>query len=97
VAALGWYGYSHYVKRVEQFSTPQPASTAVHPKVSLFETTSTAPTASTFNCDGRKYCSQMTSCKEAKLFLKHCPGVEMDGNHDGVPCEQQWCTSPFAD
>lgn len=53
--------------------------------------------ASGFRCDGRIYCSQMTSCKEAKLFLQHCPGVKMDGNHDGVPCEQQWCTSPFAD
>ncbi len=49
-----------------------------------------------FKCDGRKYCSQMTSCSEAKLYLKNCPGVEMDGDHDGVPCEQQWCTSPWA-
>lgn len=44
-----------------------------------------------FSCDGRKYCSQMTSCAEAEYFLQHCPGVEMDGNHDGQPCEQQWC------
>ncbi|HEY8906308.1 MAG TPA: excalibur calcium-binding domain-containing protein [Rhodoferax sp.] len=43
-------------------------------------------THSAFNCDGRKRCSQMTSCTEAKLFLKNCPGMEMDGNHDGVPC-----------
>ncbi|WP_291113463.1 excalibur calcium-binding domain-containing protein [Hydrogenophaga sp.] len=34
----------------------------------------------------------MTSCSEARLFLKHCPGVKMDGDGDGVPCEQQWCT-----
>jgi len=47
-------------------------------------------------CDGRIYCSQMTSCAEAKFFLKNCPGTRMDGNNDGVPCEQQWCTSPFA-
>ena len=46
---------------------------------------------SRFSCDGRKYCSQMTSCAEAAYFLQHCPGVEMDGNHDGEPCEQQWC------
>jgi len=38
----------------------------------------------------------MTSCDEATYFLRNCPGVEMDGNRDGVPCEQQWCTSPFA-
>ncbi|UYC14290.1 excalibur calcium-binding domain-containing protein [Xanthomonas sp. CFBP 8445] len=33
----------------------------------------------------------MTSCAEAVYVLQHCPGVEMDGNHDGVPCERQWC------
>lgn len=42
-------------------------------------------------CDGRTSCSQMTSCAEAKYFLSHCPGVKMDGDGDGVPCEQQWC------
>ncbi len=53
-----------------------------------------APSPETlFRCDGRTRCSQMTSCNEAKYFLQHCPGVQMDGNHDGVPCEQQWCTS----
>ncbi len=47
--------------------------------------------ASTFQCDGRTHCSQMTSCAEAEYFLRHCPGVQMDGNNDGEPCEQQWC------
>ena len=47
--------------------------------------------SSTFKCDGRVYCSQMTSCEEATFFLKNCPGVKMDGNNDGVPCERQWC------
>ncbi|UFU11833.1 excalibur calcium-binding domain-containing protein [Ideonella dechloratans] len=51
-----------------------------------------APAAgSRFRCDGRQYCSQMTSCEEAKYFLAHCPDVKMDGNGDGVPCEKQWC------
>ncbi|MBY0411322.1 MAG: excalibur calcium-binding domain-containing protein [Burkholderiaceae bacterium] len=45
-----------------------------------------------FSCDRRKYCSQMTSCAEAKYFLSNCPGVNMDGNKDGIPCEQQWCS-----
>lgn len=84
LAALAWYGYSRYANRVAQIEeTAQPAAQL--------------PAPSSFNCDGRKHCSQMTSCKEAKLFLKNCPGMEMDGNNDGVPCEQQWCTSPFAD
>jgi hypothetical protein len=55
-----------------------------------------APTASTaskgFSCDKRQYCSQMTSCAEAKFFLSHCPGVKMDGDKNGIPCEQQWCS-----
>ena len=49
-----------------------------------------------FRCDGRQHCSQMQSCSEAKFFLASCPGVKMDGNRDGTPCEQQWCTHPFA-
>ncbi|MEJ7138754.1 excalibur calcium-binding domain-containing protein [Amphibiibacter pelophylacis] len=44
-----------------------------------------------YRCDGRKFCSQMTSCAEATYFLKNCPTVEMDGDNDRVPCEAQWC------
>jgi cold shock CspA family protein len=51
--------------------------------------------APAFLCDGRKYCNQMKSCSEAKLYLKNCPGMEMDGDNDGIPCEQQLCTGLF--
>ncbi|WIH05164.1 excalibur calcium-binding domain-containing protein [Xanthomonas translucens pv. graminis] len=50
-----------------------------------------AAPAQHFQCDGRTHCAQMTSCEEATYFLRNCPGVQMDGNHDGVPCERQWC------
>lgn len=50
-----------------------------------------AATSSRFSCDGRTRCMQMRSCEEAKFFLDHCPGVQMDGDGDGIPCEQQWC------
>jgi hypothetical protein len=53
----------------------------------------TTPGAPSFHCDGRTYCSQMTSCAEAKYFLARCPNVRMDGDHNGVPCERQWCPS----
>ena len=53
------------------------------------------PTASnvsnSFSCDGRKYCSQMKSCADAKYFLANCAGVQMDGDKDGIPCEEQGC------
>lgn len=95
LAALGWYGYSKYANYGMKIpSAPQSAFAPAAPA------TRAEPVLSTpagFQCDGRKHCSQMTSCKEAKAFLKNCPGMEMDGNHDGVPCEQQWCTDPFAE
>jgi hypothetical protein len=49
------------------------------------------PPAPRFSCDGRTRCPQMTSCEESMYFLRNCPGVEMDGDGDGMPCEQQWC------
>ncbi|WP_206501442.1 excalibur calcium-binding domain-containing protein [Eikenella corrodens] len=33
----------------------------------------------------------MTSCEEATWFLRNCAGTEMDGDGDGIPCEQQLC------
>ena len=46
-----------------------------------------APTIMNFRCDGRQYCSQMTSRAEAEYFLQHCPDTRMDGDYDGIPCE----------
>ena len=40
-----------------------------------------------FRCDGRQHCSQMTSRAEAEYFIKHCPNTKMDGDRDGIPCE----------
>lgn len=44
-----------------------------------------------FRCDGREHCSQMTSCAEATWFIRNCPNTKMDGDHDGIPCEQGLC------
>jgi len=82
LVALASYGYSEYSRR-----------TSHRPVVAALS--GGLPT-SAFRCDGRTHCSQMTSCAEATFFLRNCPYVQMDGNHDGVPCEQQWCTGPFA-
>lgn len=53
------------------------------------------PAQAAFSCDGRTRCPQMRSCAEAKFFLNHCPTVQMDGDNDGIPCEQQWCNTSF--
>ncbi len=78
VLALGFVGYGSYVSRQDS---------ELVPSVSTTVETSGQP----FRCDGRTHCSQMTSCVEARYFLKHCPGTQMDGDGDGEPCEQQWC------
>ncbi|HUL11163.1 MAG TPA: excalibur calcium-binding domain-containing protein, partial [Methylococcaceae bacterium] len=44
-----------------------------------------------YHCEGKTRCPEMTSCEEARYYLNNCPGTEMDGDHDGIPCESQWC------
>lgn len=90
LAALGWYAYGHYQGLVKpQRLLEAPLRSATVPP--LTSAGAEGAGASNFRCDGRTYCSQMTSCAEATYFLKNCPGTKMDGNHDGVPCESQWC------
>jgi cold shock CspA family protein len=91
LGAVGVYGYGRLEKRFD--------ATRVAPFAAVGQSgtpDSVAIKPGQFSCDGRVHCSQMTSCAEAKFFLKNCPGTKMDGNHDGVPCEEQWCASPFA-
>lgn len=80
VVAICSYGYSRISKPIVTRSAEPIAFTA-----------STSAPASNFKCDGRTMCSQMTSCAEAIYFLQNCPTTKMDGDHDGSPCEQQWC------
>jgi hypothetical protein len=79
IALLAWYGHSQYQRRAQipnESAQPMALESSV---------------TSVFKCDGRTRCSQMTSCAEATYFLQNCPDTKMDGDHDGIPCEQQWC------
>jgi hypothetical protein len=84
----GWAFHEHRAARragtvvIEQPGTTRRPAYAAAPA---------AEAPSGFSCDGRTHCSQMTSCAEANYFLQHCPGVQMDGDRDGRPCERQWC------
>jgi hypothetical protein len=89
LAAVGLFGYSKYEAHTRAAQAGEykvPANNAgVH--------NGTVPVADAgFKCDGRTYCSQMTSCAEATYFLRNCPGVKMDGDGNGIPCERQWCS-----
>lgn len=78
----GILGYAY-----RQVHKAEPAAASV-PNASI-----AASAPSPFRCDGRKMCSQMTSCAEATYFIQHCPDTQMDGDGDGSPCESQWCNA----
>jgi cold shock CspA family protein len=81
VGALGAYGISAFNSR----QSARPAS------LSAPAARGAPAVVDAYRCDGRAHCSQMTSCAEATFFITHCPNTQMDGDGDGVPCEQQWC------
>ena len=92
VGVLAWKGYARYQSHSVASASEQQEALVISevtperkPEIAL------TPITASYKCDGRVHCSQMTSCEEATFFLRNCPGVKMDGNNDGVPCEMQWC------
>lgn len=93
VVTLGWKGYEKYGHSVSQIKATSEHSFDAEAEVEdASDIDIRSSSQRTFICDGRVYCSQMKSCDEAKYFLEHCPNVKLDGNHDGIPCEKQWCS-----
>jgi hypothetical protein len=88
IAALAWFAYGKF-KSMSEAARYEGVSAVAADQLSNKATTPASP--GQFACDGRTHCSQMHSCAEATYFIKHCPNTKMDGNNDGVPCEQQWC------
>ncbi|MEH6463941.1 MAG: excalibur calcium-binding domain-containing protein [Shewanella psychromarinicola] len=79
---VGVFGYKQYQKMT---ATPVLTNQDVE-QMQWIE-----PTPS-FRCEvGKTHCSQMRSCAEATFYIRNCPGTEMDGDGDGVPCERQFC------
>jgi endonuclease YncB( thermonuclease family) len=39
------------------------------------------------SCGAKSYCREMTSCAEARYYLNVCGVSSLDGDRDGVPCE----------
>ena len=82
VLAIGAFTY----QRLDRISAPkQPSNTPTNITPSII----TNPIQATpqFKCDGRQHCSQMKSRAEAVFFIQHCPNTKMDGDNDGIPCE----------
>lgn len=48
---------------------------------------SATPPAAAYQCGSKRYCREMTSCAEAKFYLRSCGIASLDGDRDGLPCE----------
>jgi cold shock CspA family protein len=94
LVALGVYGYGQYSKRVDAYPSADTGQSLAQPAAAQEPVPVPQPVSASFRCDGRQHCSQMTSCAEATFFLQNCPGVKMDGDDDGQPCEEQLCRRP---
>jgi len=83
--ALVAYGVgSHYTKNEESIKDDKPAL------IESQELISEPNSQPIYQCDGRQYCSEMSSYEEAKYFIENCPNTKMDGDNDGIPCERQF-------
>jgi len=92
--AVGAYAFQQargFMHRAELASQPAEAVEVADDAATESADDTAAAPAALYRCDGRTQCSQMTSCDEARWFINHCPGTQMDGDGDGEPCEQQWC------
>jgi hypothetical protein len=92
IGVLGFYTYDQYRERTRIAEMERAAAeyggqdaAASNPPSSM-KVEHSSPSSS-YRCDGRQHCSQMKSCDEARWMLSHCPGMKMDGDNDGSPCE----------
>ena len=90
LAALGWYGYGKYEAHMKAQAAAEARAQRATPAPAPSSRTAGRDPAF-FTCDGRNQCSQMTSCEEARYFLKNCPGLSTEENREGASCEKQWC------
>tara|TARA_R110001592_G_scaffold44000_8_gene142084 strand:- start:186 stop:476 length:291 start_codon:yes stop_codon:yes gene_type:complete len=82
--ALVAFGAWQFYQSKQPASQPNPIASPLAEQQALIEE---AKRVSQFQCDGRQHCSQMTSRAEAEFFTRHCPNTKMDGDNDGIPCE----------
>lgn len=86
VIAIGAFGYQRLGLSTTTTTPVQHILNTPAPSGSLLNRAFSESNAN-FSCDGRQHCSQMTSRAEAEYFINHCPKTKMDGDRDGIPCE----------
>ncbi|PCM43766.1 calcium-binding protein [Marinobacter sp. ANT_B65] len=82
--ALVAFGAWQFYQSKQPESQPTPVANPMAGHQALIEE---SKRVTSFNCDGRQHCSQMNSRAEAVFFIRNCPNTKMDGDRDGIPCE----------
>lgn len=77
--------YKYWWKDLNQSQVQDIENTTIVKKEPIVDYSTKSVTS--FSCDGRQHCSQMNSREEAEFFVKNCPNTKMDGDNDGIPCE----------
>ena len=90
LAALGWYAWGKYQDHERAQREAELADRVVKKKAAP-AANAAEPGVSFFTCDGRTACKQMTSCEEAKYFVRTCPGFSAGVFGEEASCEKQWC------
>jgi len=74
-----------------KMSSPPTSSQIEVPQMAVprIETPPLSSQSQQYHCAGKVHCSEMDSCEEARYYLHHCSGVKIDGDGDGMPCEQR--------
>ena len=91
LAAVAWFGWGKYEQSVRAERAAESAARQAATKTPLPVAKAGEAGVSFFTCDGRNTCKQMTSCEEAKYFIKTCPGFNSGVFGEEANCEQHWC------
>jgi hypothetical protein len=82
-AVWGWGQYQEH-ERAQRAAQARPVKKALPASTG-------AASVNFFTCDGRNQCKQMTSCEEAKYFVKNCGMNAVITGEGTQACERQWC------
>jgi cold shock CspA family protein len=83
---LAFIAYVAYVR------VSHPNSTVQASVYKIFRARAALQANPQFQCEpSQSSCAHMKSCAEAFFHQERCGVERMDGDRDGIPCEQQWC------
>ena len=91
LAVIGWFVWGKYEERAhaEREAAFERGVPPAKKKAAAARTAE--PGVSFHTCDGRTACKQMTSCEEARYFVKNCPGFNAGVFGEEASCVKQWC------